>query len=75
MNHAKLYPSPLKPSNKLIIIGNQINNIKLYSIFGQKLLDKDYNNLKEVSLNLQKATPGMYLVKVNDLQTDKLVIH
>lgn len=74
-NAFKLYPNPLKGSNHLTIKGKQINNIKLYSILGEKLLDIDYNHLNSISLHLKKATPGLYIIKINDVQINKLVIH
>jgi len=68
------YPNPLKSSKDLIIKGNQINNVKLYSILGKKVFDVDYKDLNEVKLSLKKMPSGLYLIKVNDKETSKLVI-
>ncbi|WP_418603917.1 alkaline phosphatase PhoX [Hwangdonia sp.] len=68
------YPNPIKSSKNLIIKGKQINNIKLYAISGKKLLDVDYNDLNEVTLNLKDIQSGLYLFKVNDKAASKLVI-
>lgn len=68
------YPNPLKSSKDLIIKGESIYNIKLYSILGKKLLDIDYKDLNEVTLNLNDIQSGLYLFKVNDKEASKLVI-
>ncbi len=71
----KLYPNPLNATEHLTIAGTQINNIKLYSIFGQKLLEQDYNGLNNISVSFSEiTTPGIYFVKINDKKTAKLVI-
>ncbi|WP_158655076.1 hypothetical protein [Flavivirga eckloniae] len=58
----------------LMINGRLIRNVDLYSILGKKLLDVDYNNLSEVSFAFKKIMPGLYLFKINDVKTSKLVI-
>ncbi len=70
----KFLPNPLDSSRNLILKGRQIQNIKMFSLHGEKLLDKDYNNLNHIELNLQGYHSGLYLFKINDRQTTKLVI-
>ncbi len=73
-NRFKFFPNPLKSSKNLIIKGKQINNAKLYSMLGEKILDIDYYNSNEVKLNLKSIKPGLYLIQINDKKTSKLVI-
>ncbi len=68
------FPNPLESSKSLIIKGKQINNAKVYSILGEKVLDKDYNGLNEVKLNFKSIKSGLYLIKINDKETSKLII-
>ena len=70
----KLLPNPLDASKKLVIKGREINNVKMFSILGKKLLEKDYNSLSEIELNLDDLNSGLYLFKINDAQTAKLII-
>ena len=74
LNKFKMYPNPLNSSRNVVIKGTQINNIKLYTILGEKLLDVDYNNLNEVELDLKNFNSGLYLFKINNKATAKMVI-
>ena len=70
----KLLPNPTDASRHLIIKGPQIRNIKMFSIQGKKLLEKDYNSQNDIELNLDGFNAGLYLFKINDAQTAKLII-
>ena len=74
LNRFIIFPNPLNLSRNLMIKGNIINNIKLYSILGEKLLDVDYNNLNEVELDLKNINSGLYLLKINNKATFKMII-
>lgn len=70
----KLLPNPLDTSRNLVIKSKQIQNVKLFSLHGEKILDKDYNYQDDVELSLKGFNSGLYLIKINDKQTTKLVI-
>lgn len=74
LNSFRIFPNPINVSKHLSIIGKQIHNIKLYSILGENILEKKYKNLEHIKLNLEHINPGLYLIKVNDSLTGKLVI-
>lgn len=67
-------PNPLDSSRKLTIKGRQIQNVKMFSIQGKKLLENNYNNLSKIELNLKNYKSGLYLFKINNEQTAKLII-
>ncbi|NNC50633.1 MAG: DUF839 domain-containing protein [Flaviramulus sp.] len=71
----KLFPNPLESNKILNIKGIQIDNVQLFSILGEKLLDVDYNNANEVNLKLKNRIPGLYLIKINNKQSIKLIIN
>ncbi|MEN3324068.1 alkaline phosphatase PhoX [Mariniflexile soesokkakense] len=48
LNEFSMYPNPVESVGNITIKGALINNIKLYSILGMKLLDKNYNDLNEI---------------------------
>ena len=73
-NKFKFYPNPTGKFESFTIKGNQINNIKIYSVLGKKLLDIDYNGLNEVKLSLKNINSGLYLFKINNNYTSKLII-
>ena len=74
LNAFNMFPNPLNPSNNLVIKGSDINNIKLYSLLGETLLDVDYHAVNEVQLDLKTINSGLYLIKVNNKITRKILI-
>ncbi len=61
----KVYPNPT--SGDLTIYSEQIQknlNVSLYSLMGQQLLNKNYQNTSLVKLHLEQPT-GLYLLKVS----------
>lgn len=70
----KLFPNPVKPSERLFIEGKQIENVKIYSILGELVLNEKYNTLNNTAVYLKNIKPGIYFVRINNLETAKLVI-
>jgi len=73
-NAVIIFPNPLESNGKLIVKAKEINNIKLYSVLEQLLLDKNYNGLDQVELNLKNLTTGLYIVKINNKKTYELIV-
>lgn len=73
-NKIYAYPNPIGINREIVIKKNHIKNIKLFTIQGKLLVDKFYNNVDEASLQLDKVTPGLYLLKVNNQQSLKVLI-
>lgn len=69
-----IYPNPLRSSRQLMIKGNRISNIKLYSVLGKMLLNKQYNTQNQIELNLKNFNSGSYILKINEKITSKLII-
>jgi choice-of-anchor B domain-containing protein len=70
-----VFPNPAIKTTTISANNNlQIQNIKLFSILGQKVFEK--NNIKELKYVLKTSTlkTGIYLIKINDQFTRKLVI-
>lgn len=70
----KIYQDIYKSPYNIIISANAINNVKIYSITGQKVFDIDFDKEREVKLNLNMFTPGLYIFKVNEHYSKKLII-
>ena len=70
----RLFPNPLMSSKHLVIKGKQIQNVKVYTILGELIVDKNYKSTDAVELQLKKLNPGLYLVKINNQETSKLII-
>lgn len=73
-NKMSMFPNPIESTGQLVIKGKEIHNIKLYSVLGKKLLDTDYNALNEVKINLKNTNPGLFILKINNSITYKLII-
>lgn len=74
-NALKLFPNPLKQDKQLTIKGHHIQNMKLYSILGEVLLDMDYTSVNQVHLDLKNIATGIYSVKINNQETSKLIVN
>lgn len=73
-NRINVYPNPSDAFNTVIIKGHDITNIKLFSITGKLLEEKQYQNIKEVEFNLNALKSGFYLMKINNNVIKKLII-
>src|SRR5690606_14707697 len=70
-----IYPNPATTHAKIVAGKNsQIESIKVFSLLGQELISKNNLNQKEFTLPVNTLTKGVYLVKVNDAVTKKLII-
>ncbi|KAA5825538.1 DUF839 domain-containing protein [Algibacter amylolyticus] len=70
----KIIPNPIKSIKKIKVEGYQINNIKLYTILGKELLNQDYNDLNKIELDLKRLTSGLYIIKINNATSKKIII-
>ena len=70
-----IYPNPAK-SQTTIAIGNNkiVESVQVYSILGQKIIDK--KNLKQPTHILKTAIleKGIYLIKINGKMTKKFIV-
>jgi choice-of-anchor B domain-containing protein len=70
-----MYPNPAK-SQTTITIGNNkiVESVQVYSILGQKIIDK--KNLKRPNyvLNTANFNKGIYLIKINGKMTKKFIV-
>jgi hypothetical protein len=70
----KVFPNPMESYKNIMIKGAHINNLKLYDIHGKELLNLDYKNANQVHIDLQNIKSGLYILKVNEIYTHKLII-
>jgi uncharacterized protein len=69
-----MYPNPIKFGKELTVKAKNIYNLKMYSLLGETLIDKSYNGLNEINLDLKTYAHGLYIIKINDTTTRKLII-
>ena len=71
----KAFPNPVKVGTELVLKGKTISNVKLYSMSGDLILNKDYMETNRAYLNFHNLNTGLYLLKVNDKQVIKISIY
>ncbi len=70
-----IYPNPANTFAKIIAGKNsQIESVKVYSLLGQELFSQNQLSQKEFTLPVNNLAKGIYVVKVNDLVTKKLIV-
>ncbi len=65
------------PASTYVQIENSslpINSIELYDLLGQRVFYQNYNSLNQVQVQLEALKAGLYMVKINNSFTKKLVI-
>lgn len=70
----KLFPNPVKSSERLVIKGKQIDTVKIYSILGELILNENYAAIDMAQLNLKNMISGLYLIQINNQETLKLIV-
>ncbi len=74
-NLFSIAPNPARERVTIQSSGNQnINNIQLFSILGQKVFEQDNINQNSYVLNIKNYRKGVYFIKINNLKTQKYVV-
>ena len=69
-----LYPNPAK--NNLTINSNKepLTQIEIFNVLGQKVLNYNVSSTLSENINISSLNSGMYLVKINNLTTKRLIV-
>jgi len=70
----KIYPNPFGHNSNLFIKGKLIRKVEIYTVLGEKLYHKSFNNSNNVELNIEKLNSGIYIIRVNEKHISKLII-
>ena len=71
-----LAPNPTKNNSKLTASkGQTITSVEVYNVIGKKLFSKSNINQDSIVLPTAHLSNGLYLVKINNTTTKKLVIN
>lgn len=69
----KIYPNP---TNSIVTFSNDefsIESVKVMNIQGRILFQKNYQNQNNIELDMSTFSNGIYLVKVNNQSTIKII--
>lgn len=67
------YPNPIKTELFIETSGNIIQTIKINSLLGQELLNKDSFNSTKTTLNFSNFSRGVYFVTINNSKIIKVI--
>ncbi|MEM7084802.1 MAG: choice-of-anchor B family protein [Bacteroidota bacterium] len=69
--------SPNPATNRLTVSSKNvtISQVTIYNVLGQMVLDKSFSNSFSETLNISNLNSGMYLVKINNTTTKRLVVN
>lgn len=67
-------PNPTNSFSTVKTDNGKIYSIEIHSILGQKIYSKNNINTQKFVLPTKNYTPGVYLIKINNLVTKKLVV-
>ena len=71
-----LYPNPTTESTTIeLTLDKKIKNIDIYDILGKKVLNETNINQQKKKVDLSQLSSGVYLLKVNQQFSKKLIIH
>ena len=75
-NSFSIYPNPASAKTTIVNGNNNpINNIQIFSVLGQKVLVKSNINESKYVLDTSSLNKGIYLIKINNTLTKKLIIN
>ncbi|GIZ09740.1 T9SS type A sorting domain-containing protein [Flavobacterium sp. UMI-01] len=75
-NQLNVYPNPSSDSNFSVKTSNvPIQNIKIYSVLGVLVFEKNYSEDSEDNTIQHNLKAGVYIVTVNNTHTAKLIIN
>lgn len=67
-------PNPAKDRIAINSTNQSIQKVEIYNILGQKILDFNFSDTISEELNISTLKSGMYLVKINNNTTKRLIV-
>jgi choice-of-anchor B domain-containing protein len=69
-----IYPNPTNSIFTVTSISSPITQIEIFNLLGQQIFQQDVQSLASVEIPINQLTPGMYMVKVNNVASQKLIV-
>ena len=67
-------PNPAQDNVLLRSVQDPINSVVIYNILGQKVLSLSQFDQQEVNIDISQLKSGVYLLQINDKQSQKLIV-
>jgi hypothetical protein len=69
-----IFPNPASSYVNIVSTQEDIQKIEIFNLLGQKIFSKAYQDEKQIEINLEAFDSGLYLLKINNYFTRKLMI-
>jgi choice-of-anchor B domain-containing protein len=69
-----IFPNPASSYVNIVNTQEDIQKIEIFNLLGQKIFSKAYQDEKQIEINLEAFDSGLYLLKINNYFTRKLMI-
>ena len=70
----KIFPNPASSYVNIQNTQENIQRIEIFNLLGQKIFFRDFKDEKQIQIDLDSYESGMYLLKINNSFTRKLII-
>jgi len=69
-----IYPNPSKNNITIKSTTEPVSEISIYNVLGQRVLKLNFSNSFSENIDISSLNSGMYLVKINDLVSQRLIV-
>lgn len=69
-----IYPNPAKTNITIQSQNSPVSQVEIYNVLGQRVLNSDFSETTSANIDISGLNSGMYLVKINNLTTQRLIV-
>jgi choice-of-anchor B domain-containing protein len=69
-----LYPNPAKNKLKINSKNEPLKQIEVFNVLGQRIINLNFSSSLSENIDISNLNTGMYLVKINNLTTKRLIV-
>ena len=73
ISNFNIHPNPSSSNVKISAIETQIKTIDVYDLNGKLVISNQYNSVAITDLNISNLSNGIYILKINNKFTSKVV--
>lgn len=70
-----IFPNPASSYVNIKSTSQNIKSVELYSVLGQKVYSEDFKNKNEIQIKINSYKKGLYILRINNTFTRKLIIN
>ena len=74
LENFNLYPNPAKNKLKVNSKNEPLKQIEVFNVLGQRIINLNFSSSLSENIDISNLNTGMYLVKINNLTTKRLIV-